>query len=408
VTGLTEPTAASDLGPSLDGEVALDRFRSDARAWLDRHCVPPYRGLEFQGDPDPAWLAAMRDWNHLMADGGWTGIDWPVEHGGRGLGLAHQVVLAEELDRARAPSPLNPIGLANIAPSIMAFGTDAQTERFLRPMLRGDEIWCQGFSEPDAGSDLASLATRGRRDGDDWIITGQKVWNTFGQVADWCELLVRTDPDASKHHGITCFLVDMRTPGIEVRPLRTATGDEDFCELFFDEARVPDSARLGPEDEGWMVAMATLSFERSGVANLHIQTRRRVRELIAATRVAGRADDPVVRQELARLYIDAELQRLLSERATTRALQGLAPGPEGSLIKLVWSRVGQQLPLVATQILGMGSVVHDPTTTAAPSADWGNLAMGARSLTIAGGTTEVNKNIVAERVLGLPREPRPA
>ena len=264
----------------------------------------------------------MREWNHLMADDGWTGIDWPVEHGGRGLGLAHQVVLAEELDRARAPSPLNPIGLANIAPSIMTFGTEEQTERFLRPMLRGDEIWCQGFSEPDAGSDLASLATRGRRDGDDWVITGQKVWNTYGQLADWCELLVRTDPTASKHHGITCFLVDMRTPGIEVRPLRTATGDEDFCELFFDEVRVPDSARLGPEGDGWMVAMATLSFERSGVANLHIRTRRQIRELMAAARAAGRADDPVVRQELARA-----LHRRRAAAAAVRA--GHHPRPAG-------------------------------------------------------------------------------
>ena len=404
---LTETDAGTDdagAGPEPD----LAAFRSEARAWLEAHCVAPYRGLEFLGDPDSTWLTRMREWNNLMADAGWTGIDWPVEHGGRGLGLAHQVVLAEELDRARAPSPLNPIGLANIAPSIMTFGTEEQTERFLRPMLRGDEIWCQGFSEPDAGSDLASLATRGRRDGDDWIISGQKVWNTYGQLADWCELLVRTDPTAAKHHGITCLLVDMRMPGIEVRPLRTATGDEDFCELFFDEVRIPDSARLGPEGQGWMVAMATLSFERSGVANLHIQTRRRVRELMAEVRSAGRADDPVVRQELAQLYIDAELQRLLSERATARALQGLAPGPEGSLIKLVWSRVGQQLPLVATRILGLGTVEHDPDDPGDPRGmDWGSQVTHSRSLTIAGGTTEVNKNIVAERVLGLPREPKP-
>ncbi len=403
---MTEPDEPTELPD-------LDQFRAEARAWLDEHCLEPYRGLDFQGDPDSTWLARMREWNNLMADAGWTGIDWPVEHGGRGLGLAHQVVLAEELDRAGAPNLLNPIGLANIAPSIMAFGTEEQTGRFLRPMLRGDEIWCQGFSEPDAGSDLASLATRGRRDEDGWVISGQKVWNTYGQLADWCELLVRTDPAASKHQGITCFLVDMRTPGIEVRPLRTATGDEDFCELFFDDVRVPDSARLGPEGEGWRVAMATLTFERSGVANLHIRTRRLIRDLMDEVRAAGRADDPVVRQELAALYIDAELQRLLSEQATTRALRGLPPGPEGSLIKLVWSRVGQQFPLVATRILGISTVNLDPavTTDGAPDRPrhgWGSMAVGARSLTIAGGTTEVNKNILAERVLGLPRDPKPA
>ncbi len=408
-------TGRSDLRSQAD----LEAFRAEARAWLAEHCVPPYLGLEFEGDPDDVWLARMRAWNNLVADAGWAGIDWPIEHGGRGLGLAHQVVLAEELDRARAPSPLNPIGLANIAPSIMSFGTEAQTERFLRPMLRGDEIWCQGFSEPDAGSDLASLATRGRREGEDWIISGQKVWNTYGQLADWCELLVRTDPAASKHRGITCFLVDMRTPGIEVRPLRTASGDADFCELFFDEVRVPDTARLGPEGQGWMVAMATLTFERSGVANLHIHTRRQIRELIDEVRRAGRADDPVVRQELAGLYIDAELQRLLSEQATTRALQGLPPGPEGSLIKLVWSRVGQQLPLVASRTLGMGTIDVDAGPTTADGATdgdaepvggtpaWGSQIIHSRSLTIAGGTTEVNKNILAERVLGLPRDPKP-
>jgi alkylation response protein AidB-like acyl-CoA dehydrogenase len=401
VTDLTDLTESNE---STAPDAELDRFRAEARAWLTANCVAPYQDLEFRGDPDPTWLGRMREWNNRMADAGWAGIDWPVEHGGRGLGLAHQVVLAEELDRARAPSPLNPIGLANIAPSIMAFGTEAQTERYLRPMLRGDEIWCQGFSEPDAGSDLASLSTRARRDGDDWIVSGQKVWNTYGQLADWCELLVRTDPGASKHRGITCLLVDMRTPGIEVRPLRTATGDEDFCELFFDEVRVPDAARLGPEGDGWTVAMATLTFERSGVANLHIRTRRHIRELMDEARAAGRSDDPVVRQELAQLYIEAELQRLLSEQATGRALRGLPPGPEGSLIKLVWSRVGQELPLLATRILGPGTLIVEADD---PRPGWGAQVVGARSLTIAGGTTEVNKNILAERVLGLPRDPRP-
>jgi alkylation response protein AidB-like acyl-CoA dehydrogenase len=377
--------------------IELDAFRAEARAWLDEHCVPPYRGLTFEGDPDERWLTLMRDWNRMVADAGLVAIDWPEEHGGRGLGLAHQVVLAEELDRARAPATLNPIGLANIAPSIMAFGTDEQRQRFLDPMRRGDEIWCQGFSEPDAGSDLASLSTRARRDGDDWVITGQKVWNTFGQLADWCELLVRTDPSASKHGGISCFLVDMTLPGIEVRPLRTVTGDADFCELFFDEVRVPASSMLGPEQQGWAVAMTTLSFERSGVSNLHIPTRRKVRELIDEVRAAGRSRDPLVRQDLAALWADAEIQRLLSERANSRALAGLPPGPESSLIKLVWSRVNQDLPLVAGRALGIGTL----------DGVWANACLDSRSLSIAGGTTEVNKSIVAERVLGLPRDPKP-
>jgi len=376
----------------------VDDFRHELRTWLDEHCTARFRALPFQGEMDAERLELMHEWNRTMADAGWAGIDWPVEFGGRGLGLAHQIVLAEELDRARAPGPLNVIGVANIAPSIMTFGTDEQQARYLRPMLRGDEIWCQGFSEPDAGSDLASLSTRaepvdGGADGGGWRITGQKVWNTYGQLAQWCELLARTDPAASKHRGISCFIVDMSLPGIDVRPLRTATGENDFCEIFFDDVHVPASALLGPLDQGWTVAMATLTFERSGVANLHIPTRRLIGELIDEARAAGRTDDPIVRQELAALWSAGELQRLLSERATTRALQGLPAGPESSLIKMVWSLVGQQLPMVATRVLGL----------AALEGDWGQKLVHSRSLTIAGGTTEVNRNIIGERVLGLPR-----
>ncbi len=376
----------------------LDDFCLEVRSWLAEHCTERYRDLFFRGDPDEDWITRMREWNHLMADAGWSGLDWPVEFGGRGLGLAHQVVLAKELDAAGAAGPLNVVGVSNIAPSIMAFGTDEQKERFLRPMLRGDEIWCQGFSEPDAGSDLASLSTRAVRSGDDdgWVVTGQKVWNTYGQVADWCEMLARTDPDASPHKGISCFIVDMSLPGIDVRPMRTITGDADFCEIFFDDVIVPADAMLGPEHQGWMVAMATLTFERSGVANLHLQNRRLIRDLIDEARKAGVTDDPIVRQELAALWSAGEMHRLLSERATERAIAGLPAGPESSLIKMIWSQVGQRLPEVAIRVLGMGAL----------DGPWGERLVMARSMTIAGGTSEVNRNIIGERVLGLPREPR--
>lgn len=390
-----------DEGVASAGDITVDDFRAGVRSWLDERYTERYRGLQFRGDPDADWLTRMREWNNRLADAGLVGIDWPVEHGGRGLGLAYQSALAEELDRAGAPGTLNPIGLANIAPSIIAFGTPDQKRRFLRPMLRGDEIWCQGFSEPDAGSDLAAIASQAERttaaDGRPaWRVTGQKVWNTYGQIADWCELLVRTDPALGRHAGLSCFLLDMSLPGIDVRPLRTATGDADFCEIFLDGVAVPDDARLGAEGDGWRVAMTTLTFERSGVAHLHIPTRRRVRELIDEARHAGHTHDPVVRQRLATLWSGAELQRLLSERATARAVRGQPPGPESSLIKLVWGGVTQDLGIAAVGTLGLGAL----------AGEWGHQLLQSRSATIAGGTTEVNKNVVAERVLGLPREPR--
>jgi alkylation response protein AidB-like acyl-CoA dehydrogenase len=311
-------------------------------------------------------------------------------------------VFAEENVRAGAPGTLNPIGLANIAPSIMAFGTEAQKDRFLRPMLRGDEIWCQGFSEPDAGSDLASLSTSARRTDDGWVINGQKVWNTYGTLASFCELLVRTDPTAPKHKGITCLLVDMTLPGIEVRPLRTITGEREFCELFFTDVFVPADALLGAEHDGWTVAMATLSFERGGVASLHLQVRDRIRRLIEMAHANGAGTDPVVRQRLADLYVRGETLRYLADRAISRAAAGLPPGPESSIIKIVWSLVGRALPLAAADVVRGDVLAWDASTSGRAATE----LLSSTSLTIAGGTTEVNRNVVAERVLGLPREPR--
>jgi alkylation response protein AidB-like acyl-CoA dehydrogenase len=309
-----------------------------------------------------------------------------------------QVVLAEEMARAEAPGPVNPIGLSNIAPAIMAFGSDEQKRRHLPRMLRGDDIWCQGFSEPGAGSDLASLRTRAVGDGDTLVVSGQKVWNTLGEFADWCELLVRTDPDAPRHAGISCLLVDMSLPGIEVRPLTTITGGREFSEIFFDSVRVPRSALLGPLNEGWRVAMATLSFERAGVALLHLGVRRKIARLIREARALARdgralADDPVVRQKLARAYLMGEYQMHLAQVAVSRQHRGLPPGAEGSLSKLVWSAV-EEITCQAA------AAVHGQTVNAGA---WGEERLWVRSTSIAGGTTEVNKNIVARRILGLPR-----
>jgi alkylation response protein AidB-like acyl-CoA dehydrogenase len=288
---------------------------------------------------------------------------------------------------------VNVIGLPNIAPAIIEHGTPAQQRRFLPRMLRGDDVWCQGFSEPEAGSDLASLRTRAVRDGDHYVVNGQKVWTTLGPVANWCELLVRTDPDAPKHRGITCLLVDLSLPGIEKRPLVTITGEPEFGELFLTDVRVPVSAVLGAEHDGWRVAMTTLTNERGGVAALHLRVREQIASLIADVRERGLADDPVVRQQLARLHLDGEMLKLLADRAISGQLHGRPGGPESSLIKLCWSETSQRLAELTTELLGDDGL-HGSA---------GRGVVAARSLTIAGGTTQVQKNIIAQRILGLPR-----
>ncbi|MBV8983335.1 MAG: acyl-CoA dehydrogenase family protein, partial [Acidimicrobiia bacterium] len=374
-------------------------FRAEFRAWLDENLDDDLVGTRpMAASESPEALERMRAWNRKLADARYAAIAWPAEYGGRGAGVMEQVVYAEELHRSGAPGTLNVIGISNIAPSIMEHGTEEQKRRFLPAMLRGDDVWCQGFSEPNAGSDLASLQTRAVADGDDYVVNGQKVWNTLGVIADWCELLVRTDPDVPKHKGISCLLVDMRLPGVEVRPLVTITGEAEFSEIFFTDVRVPESALLGPENDGWRVAMTTLTHERGGVASLHLGVRKKIAGLLDLARSTTRngrpaADDPVLRQSLARLYLEGEYLKLLSDRAVSGLLHGRPAGPETSLAKLVWSECETHIADVAGQLLG----------AAANTGSWGRDRVYARALSIAGGTTQVNKNIVAQRVLGLPR-----
>ncbi len=375
-------------------------FRAEIRAWLDEHLTDELRS-EGGADMVGGNLERAHDWNRLLADAGYAAIAWPPEWGGRGAGIMEQVVFAEEMHRAGAPGTLNPIGLSNIAPAIIQWGTEEQKRRFLPPMLRGDDIWCQGFSEPDAGSDLASLSTRAIRDGDVWVINGQKTWNTFGHLANWCELLVRTDTEAPKHKGITCLLVDMTLPGVEVRPLVTITGDPEFNEVFFTDVRVPVDMMLGPQNEGWRVAMTTLAYERGTVAKLHLGSRAKIQRLIDLAKAtpgpnghATAAEDPVIRQKLARSYLEGELLKLVSERAISAELHGRAMGPEGSIAKLVWSELEQHTVEVASDVLGPDAL----------SGQWARDRVYSRALTIAGGTTQINKNIVAQRILGLPRD----
>jgi alkylation response protein AidB-like acyl-CoA dehydrogenase len=376
-----------------------EAFRTEFRAWLDLNLSPDLRNLSvMQSEPGSPDLQRLRRWNRTLAEAGYAAIAWPKEYGGLGAGIMEQVVLAEEMARADAPGTLNPLGLSNIAPAIMQWGTEEQKRTFLPRMLRGDDLWCQGFSEPNAGSDLASLRTKADLDGDEWVVNGQKVWSTLAHLANWCELLVRTDPAAPKHHGISCLLVDMTSPGVEVRPLITITGEREFNEIFFTDVRVPHRAVLGPVNEGWKVAMTTLAYERGNVASLHLSARKKVRRLLDVAKATERngstaADDPLIRQALAKLYLEAEYLKLLADRAISGELHGRPLGPESSLAKLVWSDLENHIAETSALILGPEAL----------SGEWGRDRVYVRAMSIAGGTTQVNRNIIAQRVLGLPR-----
>jgi alkylation response protein AidB-like acyl-CoA dehydrogenase len=388
--------------PELSEHDAAEVFRAGLRAWLDANftaevaaSVRDRQGLDS--------LPARRRWNAALVDAGYGAISWPREHGGRGAGILEQLAWYEEMARVDAPGPVNVIGVANIAPAIMAVGTAEQQRRFLAPMLRGDEIWCQGMSEPDAGSDLAGLRCAAEERGDHFVVNGSKTWNSLGDRADWCQLYVRTDPHAERHRGITCLLVDMTTPGIECRPIRTMTGDTGFAELFFDEVVVPADAVLGEVGGGWAVATRTLSNERAGVAGLYLAQQATFDRLLEAVRRLGATGDallerPIVRDALAARFSEIRVLEFLAKRMLGAMLRGGAPGAEGSVVKLAWAQSSQALASTAVDVLGL----------AALDGPWAQGLYTSRSLTIAGGTTEVNRNIVGERVLGLPKEPDPA
>jgi alkylation response protein AidB-like acyl-CoA dehydrogenase len=373
---------------------SLPEFRRALIGWLDEHLTPELVGAARRGLDDPDQLEMLRAWNRVLADAGWAAPAWPTEHGGRNATVDEQLAYLEVMAEKGAPGPVNVIGVANIAPAILEFGTQLQKDRFIAPLLRGDEIWCQGMSEPDAGSDLASLRTTARLEGDEFVVDGQKTWNSLGHMADWCQLYVRTDPGAPKHAGISCLLLDMRTPGIEVAPVRTIAGDRTFSELFFTEVRVSASALLGPLNEGWRVAMTTLSYERAGVAKFHLAMSERFTELVEATRKSGARVSPYHRDRLARVYADIACLRWSTARELEAVGHGGRPTPAmGSMAKLLWSRISQELATLAVGILG-------PSALEPP---WSYTLLGSVSSSIAGGTSEINRNIVAEHGLGLPR-----
>jgi alkylation response protein AidB-like acyl-CoA dehydrogenase len=365
-------------------------FRDELRGWLAAN----HPGPEPEGDV--AGFEFRRAWQRRLHDDDWAGVSWPKEYGGRGATLVEQAIYNEELARAQAPSTANVLGLAMGGPTVIAHGSEEQKRRYLEPILSADEIWCQGFSEPEAGSDLASLKTRAVRDGDAWVVTGQKVWTTLAHHAKWCMLVARTDQDAPRHKGLTYFLMDMEQDAVQVRPLRQITGEAEFNELFIEEARIPHENIVGGEGNGWNVAITTLMHERATLAfGLQIRVKITLGELLAEARESGAAEDPIIRDRLAQLYIESEVLRLNALRGLSAIMRTGVPGPEGSLGKWQWADVNQALTELAVDLRGPRAVLDDDR--------WTYRYLRARANSIEGGTTEILKNIVAERVLGLPR-----
>jgi alkylation response protein AidB-like acyl-CoA dehydrogenase len=381
-------------------------FRKEVRAWLERHLPDDLRGKAFAASrADVREVRRLRAWQKTMAEAGYVGMDWPVEFGGRGAPITEMVILYQEMARAESPQIVNRGGVSMLGPTLMKLGTPAQQKRFLPRILTADDLWCQGFSEPNAGSDLANLQTRAVLDGDDFLVNGQKVWTSMGHVADWCFLLVRTDPTGAKHKGISFLLVDMKTPGITVRPLRQITGEAEFNETFFDNVRVPKENLVGKVNEGWSVAITTLAYERDLLTFIrHISLRNALHRLVKLTRSRGRNTDPVVRQKIAELWIGEQALQLNGYRSLTKILRGGAPGPEGSTSKLFWSQLDQELALAATQIIGPYSQIAEGSPWAPDDGQWQFYELLARGSGIRAGTTEILRNILGERVLGLPKD----
>ncbi len=374
-------------------------FRAELRSWLatalpaDRAQRPPGFGQQ---------LAERREWTRTLFDAGYAGLTWPTEYGGAGRPYSHQAIYLEETGRVDAPEHIGVIGLGMAGPTIRIHGTDAQKKQHLAAILSGDAIFCQGFSEPGTGSDLASVSTRAELDGDSYVVNGQKVWSSWAHIADYCILLTRSDPAEHGHRGMTYFLLDMRTPGVEVRPLRQITGDPEFNEIFLTDVRIPVQDVVDVPGNGWNVAMTTLLNERGTLGfALTSQLEGSLRRLVQTVKAVGAAGDPVVRDRLAGLYIELEGLRFLNFRSLTTLMKTGAPGPEGSVSKLCWSETNQRLTSFALELLGGDAQLDGDSAFWAGY--WQFQQLRARANTIEAGTSEVLRNIIAERLVGLPR-----
>jgi alkylation response protein AidB-like acyl-CoA dehydrogenase len=392
-----------DLTPSAT-EAAL---RDDVRAWLRANLPWEYgRGLPPRFDDLAEEVAFGREWQAELASGRWVGVAWPEEYGGRGLGPVEHYLVTEELARARAPELVGRIGINLVGPTLLAHGTPEQKTRWLPKILSADELWCQLFSEPGAGSDLASLSTRATAVDGGWLVTGQKVWTSYAQFADWGVCLARTDPDAPKQRGISYLVVDMRAPGVEVRPLRQITDESEFNEVFFDNVLVPHERLIGPENEGWRVANSTLTHERGSNPRQLVIHAQLLDELLRLAAGSGAFEDPRLAPRLAQAFVEVRLFQLHNWRTISRLAKGLDPGPQGSLNKLWWSEMSKRLHETVMAVLGPAAPLWRGATANPGGGAWQRSWLYYQASSIWAGTNEIQRNVVGERVLGLPREPR--
>jgi alkylation response protein AidB-like acyl-CoA dehydrogenase len=386
-------------------------FRERVRAWLELNIPRGWvrRAMGSSEVPRPEAYQFLREWQRKLCDAGFIGLTWPKEYGGQGLSFVEEMILHQEMALLKAPAILNILGVGMAGPTIIAYGTEEQKRRYPARILSAEEIWCQGYSEPNAGSDLASLQTRAVKDGDIWVINGQKAWTSLAHLADWMMLLARTDSEAPKHKGITYFLLDMKLPGVTVKPLKQMTGDAEFNEVFFDNVRVHESQVLGGVNNGWQVGLTTLMYERLALG-FGFQVRLRIAldglvEMARHVEKSGRptTKDPILRQKLAQLWIETESLKYTGARAITKLLRGEVPGPEASAGKMVWVDVHQRLQELAMEIEGPYSQLVGGSDRAIESGIWQYSFLRSRANSIEGGTTEIQKNIIGERVLGLPK-----
>ena len=386
------------------------QFRKDLRKWLENALPQGWGENVFEPEDEDERAMFRLDWERKLHSGGWSGINWPKEYGGRGATLIERAIFAEEMARVRAPEGLNIIGHNLAGTTILRHGTDAQKKRFLPKIISSEEVWCQGFSEPNAGSDLASVRTRAERRGDIFVVNGQKIWTSFAQYSQWCFALVRTDPDAPKHKGLSFLLIDMRSPGISIRPLRQISGECEFNETFFDDVEVPVENIVGEINDGWRIAMTTLAYERGPEDALGRQIRFK-QELDKLIEVAGTTrcgsamlvDDPIVRQKLARSIIEVEIMRLNAVRTFSKYLNGEERGPDASIIKLYWSHAAQTMYESAMDILGPIAPIDAPDPLSAAGGRFQLSYLQSKAFTIYSGSSEIQRNIIGERMLGLPR-----